>query len=112
MTSSGVRHALHGWLEKFEMLPAGSIEPTTMKAGLSALQGMFLVCTTPSLPAAITKTVVFRVSVTDRLSNTPFQPGSKVEPGTPSDMLTTLAPSALSAWTPLVMSLQLAVPVE
>ncbi len=94
------------------MLPAVSTEPTTMKAGFSRLQATLLVWTTPSLPAAITKTVFFRVSVTDRLENTPFQPWSNVVPGTPSDMLTTLAPSALSLWTPVVMSDQLAVPVE
>ena len=42
---------------------------------------------------------------------TSFQPPCSVQPATPSDMLTTVAPFATSMLTPLVMSVQLAVPV-
>jgi hypothetical protein len=106
-----VRQALPGRLEKFEILPSTSTEPTTITAGFSGSHSTFLVWLAPSLPAATTKTVFFRVSRTRRSVKTWFQPGSNVEPGTPRLMFTTPAPLAFSFWTPTVTSSQLAVPV-
>ena len=109
---SSVRQAAPGRLVKLEMLPSTSTEPTTRMAGFSGSHSTFLVWVTPSLPAATTNTVFFRVSMTLRLVKTLFQPGSKVEPGTPRLMLTTSAPLAFRFWTPRVTSSQSAVPVE
>ena len=71
----------------------------------------FCVWLTPSLPAAITNTVLPDAFATSELRKTSFQPWFSVQPGTPSDMLTMLAPFLTRLTTPLVTSAQLAVPV-
>src|SRR5271170_2197404 len=88
------RQAVPGVLEKFEIVPSTPTDPTISRVGLMLkFQGTFVVWLTPSLPAAVTRMVLCaRPRASSRLLlNTPFQPGLKVQPGTPSEAFTTVA---------------------
>ena len=64
----------------------------------------------------MTNTVLLATADTPAEVKTVFQPGAKAKPGSPNEALTMLAPwrpvtSVVRAMTPVVMSVQLVVPV-
>src|SRR5665213_1799157 len=81
-----LRQASPGVLEKLEMVPSSPTEPTTSRVGLTAKfhptsEGWL----TPSLPAATTSTEYFALPE----ARAPFQPGLRVQPGSPREALIT-----------------------
>ncbi len=83
---ASVRQASPGVLEKLEMAPFRPTEPTTSRVGLLAkFQVTLEGCTTPSLPAATTRTEYLALPEARAV----FQPALSVVPGSPREALIT-----------------------
>ncbi len=84
--AASFRQASPGVLEKFEMVPSRPTEPTTSRLGLVLkFQLMFEGWETPSLPAATTRMEYLELPEARAV----FQPGLRVQPGSPSEALIT-----------------------
>ena len=102
-----------GRLEKLEIRPSRVTEPTTSSWGLVA-KFHFTSSTwvIPWFPAASTKRAFWAEADTSGREKTSFQPAGSTDPGTPRDMLMTLALLVASILMPEAMSSQPAVPVS